>query len=99
MTDQHWLETFPARGRQVVLWDPADQESVERARAEFERLKTEGYILFAFEERPGSSVERQSEEFAAGRGSFVARSPIPVQADAFAAEAVRFVAVKPARGG
>lgn len=99
MSEEHRLETFPARGRQVVRWDPADQESVERARAEFERLRTEGYVLFALEERPGSSVERQSEEFVAGHGSFVARSPLPTQTDAFEAEAVRIVAVKPARVG
>ena len=99
MAEQHRIETFPSRGRQVVRWDPADPESVERARAEFERLRAEGYVLFALDERPGVSVERRAEEFVPGGGSFVARDPLPVQTDTFDAAAVRIVAVRPAKGG
>ena len=99
MAEQHRIETFPSQGRQVFRWDPADPGSVEQARAEFARLQAEGYILFALEERPGVSVERREDEFAPGGGSFVARDPVPVQTNTFNAEAVRIVAVRPARGG
>jgi hypothetical protein len=99
MAGQHSIEIFPAHGRQVVRWDPADPASVDVARAEFDRLRAEGYALFALEERPGSSVERQTGAFEPAHGSFVARSAVPVQTDQFAAEATRIVAVKPVRGG
>ena len=98
MAEEHRIETFPARDRHVVRWDPSDPESVDRARAEFERLRAGGYILFALEEKPGVSVERRAEEFPAGR-SFVARPPVPVQTDTFNKEVVRIVAVRPAKGG
>ena len=99
MAEEHRIETFPPDGRQVFRWDPADPESVERARAEFERLKAEGYALFALEERPGSSVERKTDEFRHSDRSFVARSAVPVQTREFNAEAQRIVAVRPVRGG
>ena len=99
MADQHRIETFPPNGRRVFRWDPADPDSVERAPAEFERLKATGYALFALEEHPGASVERMAGEFRNAGGSFVARSAVPVQTDEFPAGAERIVAVRPVRGG
>jgi hypothetical protein len=93
------LETTGADERTVVRWDPADPQSVERARAEFERLRVAGYLLFALVERPGASVETKAPAFQASLGAFTGRSPVPRQTRTFEPEATRIVAVRPMRGG
>ena len=99
MAATHQLETLGSGGRQLVRWDPADPRSVAEARAQFEDLKSAGWALFELVERPGASVETRAGAFQPATGSFVARSPVPTQTDAFRPEATRIVAVRPMRGG
>jgi len=99
MAERHRIETFEAAGRQVLTWDPEDEESVRTARAEFERLRAAGFALFAVQERPGLTVETRIERFEPNAGAVVGRSAIPVQTDEFRPESTRIVAVRPIRGG
>lgn len=99
MAEQHRIETFEPAGRQVLTWDPEDEESVGKARAEFERLRAAGFALFAVKEQPGLTIETKIERFEPNAGALLARSAIPVQTDEFRPESTRIVAVRPIRGG
>jgi len=46
------LHTLDRTGDLTLVWDPADPEETEKARAEFERLKAAGYAFFTDAGRP-----------------------------------------------
>jgi hypothetical protein len=45
-------------GDESIAWDPADSEQVAKAKAEFDRLKGDGYRFYAVEETKGREVAR-----------------------------------------
>lgn len=51
-----------------VTWDPEDEESVKKAKAEYDRLKKDGYEFFEAEKKKGKRVKRWSK----GLGEIIA---------------------------
>lgn len=41
------LQVMDGSGHLTLSWDPSDPATVERAKAEFDRLKAAGYAFFA----------------------------------------------------
>lgn len=41
-----------------IEWDPADADSTKKAKDEFDRLKKDGYEIYAVEERRGKTLSR-----------------------------------------
>lgn len=41
-----------------VEWDPDDRESTDKAKAEFDRLKKDGYRFYSVEETRGKAVDK-----------------------------------------
>lgn len=46
------------QGDVKVEWDPADRESVAKAKAEFERLQGEGYLFYEVTDARGKQVKK-----------------------------------------
>lgn len=42
----HEMEVLDATGHVTLRWDPADPESVAKARAEFDRMRGAGFAFF-----------------------------------------------------
>jgi len=83
------LRTLCAEGDLRLRWDPKAPEQVAKARAEFDRLKKAGYLLFKvkpFSRKPGAEVK----EFGKTDGQLIAD---------FAPGAEGIVAAPPVRGG
>lgn len=55
-------------GDETLTWNPEDATEVEKARAEFERLKGEGYEFYSSVQTKGRKVAR----FSADLGSLIA---------------------------
>lgn len=56
------------QGDVKVEWDPADRESVAKAKAEFERLQGEGYLFYEVAEARGKQIKK----FTKGLGKVLA---------------------------
>jgi hypothetical protein len=84
------LEILDPSGHLTLSWNPNDPAEVEKARAEFARLKGCGFAFFASEqdEKPKLRIGRS--------GRLEGRL---VQVKEFDTEAERTVAVRPMRGG
>ncbi len=84
------LEVLGASGDVTVSWDPADPASVERARAEYDRLRAAGYLMFTVRRRADAfdpAAGALDVELTAGPPETPASSPTPPLA-----------AVRPRRG-
>lgn len=46
----------------TVIWDEDDQESVDKAKAEYDRLKKDGYEFYEVAEAKGKRVKRWSKK-------------------------------------
>lgn len=62
------MRVLTEKGDERIEWDPADAAQVEKARAEFARLKKDGYRFYEVAETPGKPVER----FSKGLGRLIA---------------------------
>lgn len=54
------MRVLTEKGDERLEWDPADAEQVKKAKAEFARLKKDGYRFYAVEtvEKAGKPVDR-----------------------------------------
>jgi hypothetical protein len=84
------LEVLTGDGDLKITWSSADPESVTRAKAEFDRLKSEGYGFFAGE----MEVKRLTAKRLKGATELTIRS-----VREFEPRVQRTVAVRPMRGG
>jgi hypothetical protein len=82
------MDVLDATGHLSLTWDPADPESVSKAKAEFEQLKAAGFAFFSTAGKTALRLGRTGEL----RGELV-------QTKEFEPEAARTVAVRPMRGG
>lgn len=56
------MKVMGIAGDEEITWDPNDKESTEKAKAEFKRLKDEGYEFFEVAETRGKQVKRFSKK-------------------------------------
>lgn len=56
------IRVLNRQGDVKVEWDPADADSVTKAKKEFEQLKKDGYEFFEVSEAKGKRVERFSKK-------------------------------------
>lgn len=52
------MRVLNEKGDITVEWNPDDPESVAKARAEYDRLKEDGYEFYEVEEKKGKRVKR-----------------------------------------
>lgn len=73
------LDILGADGHTTVEWDPDDPAEVEVARAEFERLRGAGFLLFAVDEVADfpAGAGRVIAELVAAPPEVPAASPLP----------------------
>ena len=88
------MEVLGPSGHLVLTWDPTDHASVERARAEFDRLRGCGFAFFTSDADGAPKVTKLKGAALERSGDLVIRL-----ARQFDAEAERTVAVPPHRGG
>ena len=109
------LEILGDKGYTTVEWDPDNPEEVAKARAEFDKLKAAGFLLFVVTEVDDLPVEvgRVTAQLASAPPLVPAQTPEPVSAPEpirgrprkgtqttdFVASAPRTIAVRPMRGG
>lgn len=87
------LEILDPTGHVTLEWSPDDPESVEKARAEFERLTAAGFAFFTTSEEVAESIEP-------GDGLLLAKlQPKLEQTREFRPRRRRTTAVPPMRGG
>jgi hypothetical protein len=84
------LEILDPTGHLTLSWDPSKPEEVEKARAEFDRLKSCGFAFFTSEQDEKAKLRLGKSGRLEGR---------LVQVKEFNTEADRTVAVRPMRGG
>lgn len=95
------MEVLDPTGHLSLTWDPQDGASVDKARADFQRLKEAGYAFFVDQVEDAAEVER----WKTGRGrkpALVTAGSLdvrPVQTKEFQPLARRTTAVPPLRGG
>jgi hypothetical protein len=54
------IRVLTQQGDERLEWDPADKESTAKAKAEFARLKKEGFLFYEVAEARGKPVEKFS---------------------------------------
>lgn len=52
------LVVLNASGDETLEWDPADKDSVKKAKAEYDRLKKDGFEFFTVEQTKGKKITR-----------------------------------------
>lgn len=52
------IRVLTSKGDEKIEWDPADKKATDAARAEFKRLKGEGYNFYEVSEARGKPVTR-----------------------------------------
>lgn len=82
------MDVMDASGHLSLSWDPADADSVAKAKAEFQTLKAAGFAFFSTAGKSALRLGKTGEL----RGELV-------QTKEFEPEAERTVAVRPMRGG
>jgi hypothetical protein len=108
----HVMEVLDPTGHLSLTWDPEDEASVAKARAEFERLKAAGYTFYsvpvrlnAFGERAGEvsvevgAVPAPPDAPAPKRRGFGRRKQPEGPVKEFEPKSERTVATPPMRGG
>lgn len=93
--DQHVLEVLDPSGHITLRWSPDDPDSVEQARAEFEKLKAAGFAFFV-DEASAVPVTRLKPKAFAQAGQLDVR---PAMVREFDPRRRRTVAVRPLQGG
>lgn len=76
------MRVLTERGDERVEWDPADAASVKKAKAEFARLKKDGYLFYEVKETPGKQIERFDKKLGRLIAAPGARSAADKKADA-----------------
>lgn len=71
------MQVICAAGDEVIEWDPNDNESVQRAKAEWDRLKKEGFEFY----EPVQSKGKRLTRFSKGLGHLIAAPGIKKPAD------------------
>lgn len=56
------IRVLTQQGDERLEWDPNDKESTAKAKAEFDRLKKEGFLFYEVAEARGRPVEKFSKK-------------------------------------
>lgn len=93
------MEVMDPSGHITLTWSADDPESVENARAEFDRLQACGYAFFTTADEDAQPVKKLTKKLRTELRSLDVRPGEPVQTREFTPRARRTVAVPPMRGG
>lgn len=88
------MDVLDPNGHLSLSWDPDKPEEVQRAREEFERLKSCGFMFYTVSD----TGERKEGRFAKARGKYEVRATAE-QTKEFDASKPRTVAHPPRAGG